>query len=699
MSQSFDHLSPDCFRYICDFLSVHDIGHLHFTGFKTLLSKLSQTVESFNLQLLPRRPLKFPGILASLFSLRTLELTVDESFRMSLFIAAIDISILPPTIRSLNLKIANGFFALLQPGPNNTLPNLQSATMRDLDTLFPELTSLSFENSYLQLTDHSTFTLRFPSHLTFLSLPSSPSLDVELISSLSPSIVDLSFTATIPTTELAIQSWKKNCHFPPHLTKLQILQINRHLRYASLPHSLLHLTLSYNRQSPLKAKNWTSFPPKLVSFTLTNNTNRWLSQELILMLPSTLKLLSLNMQQVSSHVLEVLPQKLETFMLEPGTQILGPPVSIPLLPPTLTSIVAPFLTDNAQATLLPRSITRIRSGYSSYSIQSTSVISDLPPSLKEVWLDVIPDHIPWTSLVSLYIGPKTGMFNISSVIALNFESLVHLESLSIFGTDCTTFPFERLPVGTLKLLEISICEILEVDFSGPWASRLSKLDCGQVMFVSTSPKTLAMLTDAQREDNDRRNLEKSLIWLESLPHTLEHIKLGAESIHLSKDVGSDDLIPSWPPHLKSLRLGDVVAPSFWKTLPRSITSLLMGYDGDAPTLYHFMHDLPTKLSDCNLRSKQILPSKKELKKFMNSRKNMIKMNACTNFSLEVQIQPPPETAIALSFSKCQNSTDKAESLINSTPNPKKRVLDESANSLSSIMFAPSRKKIAEVIEL
>lgn len=263
-------LAADGLALVFEHLSAYDLASLVHSGSTKLRQRIVQHATRFTLCFDPQRRLAWPGkFIQSLTALRYVTIS-GFTPKTYPFVPDIDLSVLPPQLVSLELRISNGLLAVL------TLPATGSSSkpsfpLRDFRSHFPKLQRLEWQSLLQDRGD------KYAVHNFFEHLPwSLRSLSVTLLAF---RLADFElFPTTIEELSISARVWTKPSQetliqVPHQIRKLALIDIRTDLGSLAWPSSLDSLYLTYTAwtsfiQTVSMSLGPTRFPKSLKSFTL-----------------------------------------------------------------------------------------------------------------------------------------------------------------------------------------------------------------------------------------------------------------------------------------------------------------------------------------------------------------------------------------------------------------------------------------------
>jgi hypothetical protein len=610
-SSNLSHLPSYFWIEIGPFLTSIEVGRLSMIGCKLLYDKIKSGLSSFIYHPRLQRHYSLPSLFFSFPNLLHLDFTLPSSGSYSEWrtLSLIDISLLPKSLKSLNLnldRIGNGTWL------HKWLSSSLSSSDMTLQSLLPNLTSFTFVNrdsknltisseSVLPLLSLPLIRLSLPRHVfiflshisTFLNHHTLLDLEITLPNDASSSSLLPSFSTTShPSSPLS----SSPITFPPNLTRLHIYNLPTNFPFILLPRTLLDLHIKFPPRSddddddddvgwkvdPEQLKDW---PPNLTKLSVYFSDDAitdhlYLTSTIASSLPRTL--ISLNWRFYffeNPNVLQEMPPKL----IECSTKIQNDEelisASIPLLPKSLTSIHSNYLLVPSLWKYLPKTITSIEDmgRHPTFNSDSSSFIQDLPPLLTS-----LQSHISFFQPSCLVLENITRLIIRGAVIESKEEleiffkvistQLPHLEFLDLGmngPVDGSLLDILQQPLKTLKLT----CDPRTFNFnSGKWSQSLQELRvCTPYSFKSPQIDMNAFIE--QRDPNWR------------LPATLTSLSSDQSLIFLSPSSPQ-----YWPPNLTHIKISNLRLNNFpilWTSLPSSLLKLkFQAFSGEIDLLSH-----------------------------------------------------------------------------------------------------------------
>jgi hypothetical protein len=578
-SSNLSYLSSDFWIDIGPFLTSIEVGRLSMIGYKLLFDKFTSCLSSFIHRPRLQRRYSFPSLLFSFPNLLHLNITLpssgsDPEWRT---ISLIDISLLPKSLKSLNLNL-DGFGD--DKWLNDWLSSSLSSSGMTLESLLPNLTSFTFTNEdwenrttssesllpllSLPLTRLSLpwFILILPSHLSFLNHHTLLDLEIALIDHASPSSSSISPSPSSIT-------------FPPNLTRLCIYNLPTNFPFILLPHTLLdlHIRLGGNygymggKFDPNQLKVW---PPNLTKLAHyfgggPSPQNFCLTSSIASSLPRTLISLDWGIAYFENpNVLQEMPPNLTECSTKIQDQKELISSAIPLLPKSLTSIQSIYLSVPTLWKYLPRTITSIEDTdwLLIFNSETSPFIQDLPPLLThlQTYISFFQPSCPMLeNITRLSIQLEFAISKEDLKIFFNIIStqVPHLEWLDLWNgfVDVTLLDILQQPLKRLLLT----CDPRTLNFiSGKWSQSL------QVLHVRTPADFKCDHVDMgtfieQRDPN----------W--HLPTTLTSLSSDHSLILLSPSSSKH-----WPSNLTHIEISNLRLNNsaiLWTSLPSSLLSL------------------------------------------------------------------------------------------------------------------------------
>jgi hypothetical protein len=596
-SSNLSHLSSDFWIDISPFLTSIELGRLSMIGYKLLLDKFTSGISSFVHRPRLQRRYSLPYLFFSFPNLLHLEITLpytrsDPEWRT---IDLIDISLLPKSLKSLNLNLD-------RIGEDKWLNNWLSSSLSSgmtLHSLLPNLTSFTFKNQDWEIRPNSTESLLpllslplvrlslplsihiLPSHIsTFLNHHTLIDLEIALPKYSSSSSSSTSHPSSSPTSSSII--------FPPNLTTLHVHLLPTNFPFILLPRTILDLHIKFAPKSgdgdmDEQLKDW---PPNLTKLSLLFGDGYYASKPLFLTsaiassLPRTLISLNWAIQFFENpNVLQEMPPNL----IECSTKIQNKKElissAIPLLPKTLTSIHANYLYVPSLWKYLPRTITSIEDmGWQpTFNSDSSPFIQDLPPLVTylESYISFFqPSCLVLKNITRLEF--RDAAVKIREKIEIFFKlistQLPHLEWLDLGwnrSVDGSLLDILQQPLKTLHLT----CDPRTLNFnSGKWSKSLQVLNVLGSDDIKFNRKDIRAFIE-QRDPN----------W--HLPATLTSL-----SSEHSLVIFSPSSPEYWPPNLTQIKISKLDLKNstiLWISLPSSLLELeFHAKDGKIDLLSH-----------------------------------------------------------------------------------------------------------------
>jgi hypothetical protein len=578
-SSNLSHLSSDFWIDISPFLTSIEVGRLSIIGCKLLFDKIKSGLSSFIHRPRLQRHYSLPSLFFSFPNLLHLDMTLpysgsDPEWRT---IDLIDISLLPKSLKSLNLNLdcfGNGKWL------NDWISSLSSSGMT-LHSLLPSLTSFTFDNQDWETKTTSSESLLpllslplirlslprsfyiLPSHLSFLNHHTLLDLDITLLD-------DDASSSTSPPSSIIT--------FPPNLTRLHIRNLSIKFPLILLPLTLLDLHIEFPSNSDdddndeivrdIDPKQLKDLPPNLTKFSIRfDSDNLYLTSSIASSLPRTLTSLNWDIKFFEGpNVLEEMPPKLTKCSTRIHNKEKLISESIPLLPKSLTSIQSTYLLFPPLWKYLPKTITSIEDMEwlsSKLASDSSPFIQDLPPLLTHL-------H----SYLSFFQPSCTVMENIIR-LEIRLDVNKSKEDWEIFFKIISTqLPhLERLDLGWNNLADGSLLDILQqplktlqlrcdphtLNFiSGKWSQSLEALYVRTPYDFKSDHMDIYAFIE-QRDPNWR------------LPRTLTSLSMDQSLILFSP------LSPQhWPPNLTHINISNLRLNNstiLWTSLPSSLLKL------------------------------------------------------------------------------------------------------------------------------
>jgi hypothetical protein len=571
-SSNLSYLSSDFWIEIGPFLTSIEVGRLSMIGCKLLFDKFTSCLSSFIHHPRLQRHYSLPSLIFSFPNLLHLKITLPSSYSKPEWrtIDLIDISLLPKSLKSLNLNLNRvGDNTWL----NDWLSSLSSSGMT-LESLLPNLTSFTFTNE-----DWETPTNSIESLLPLLSLPLIQ-LSLPRFLHILPSHIS-SFLNHHTLLELEISLSKDSSSsspitFPPNLTRLHIYKLPTNFPFILLPRTLLDLTIVFTPHSgnnddmdrkfdPKQLKDW---PPNLTKLSINFGYDAltydlYLTSSIASSLPRTLISLDWDIYYFENpNVLQEMPSKLVecSTTIQPQKELISE--AIPLLPKTLTSIHPIYLSVPSLWKYLPKTITSIKD-MARLASYASPFIQDLPPLLTslQIYASFLQSSCPMLENITRLsirvdsIKPKEDWEIFFKLIS---TQVPHLESLDLIwnaSVDVSLLDILQRPLKTLKLT----CDTHTLNFiSGKWSQSLQELHVrGSAYFKSRRMDTDAFIE--QRDPNWR------------LPATLTSLSMDHSLIFLSPSSPQH-----WPPNLTHIKISNLQLNNstiLWTSLPSTLIKL------------------------------------------------------------------------------------------------------------------------------
>lgn len=245
----------DCLEIVSSRLSTYEVAFLYFTGDLVLQRVLSRCVRSFNLRFDPYRRVAWPGHFIPLFP-NLIHFSIgDPQDSHGPMVPGVDLRQLPKALRHLGLHIGNAMIGLLNrelDDPRHAFQGSLDVSLLDLNSMFPELTTLHWNNS-MRLDEDVSPTLSRP---LFSTLPTT-------LRTLTASLLPFNYgqnLGLLPSTltNLTIFDCRRltvgsnpdqptsSClSFPPHLRRLELFQVNKVVFPDQWPSELEHLHIDF----------------------------------------------------------------------------------------------------------------------------------------------------------------------------------------------------------------------------------------------------------------------------------------------------------------------------------------------------------------------------------------------------------------------------------------------------------------------
>ena len=604
------HLSDDCLSSISDLLSAHEVTRLYFCGHIGLCNRLQRAVRLFRLNHVERRLISWPRILSCFRALQYVRISTFGNSSSS-YVTAVDLTVLPSTLQSLDLRIANGFLCLLEmpPFPSGG-PNYKPRLSSDLIHRCPNLTSLSWSNMYSGETMHWDISDLVSDLSRFRHLCDIHSLHSLLQRWTWPSLAELPSTLqnmTIPRIQIDATSTPT---FPASLTTLRLYSPDtipfEFLRW--LPTSLVHLNLLTNVGGG--ACDWTALS-RLSNLTRFRFLCASFDEHLVIHLPRSLRHLDVRPNQLWFDSLALLPNGLCSLVL----QFIDLRYALSSYSPRAPNSSSAKSINHVSANL-PRSLTKISSQL--FSAFPPSTWKNLPRGLAELhatgerpMVDVQASDAPHLA----DLPPALQSLRCHDLPTSNFAFLSNTPSLTILslsGIDAEgSSPKELLTLVSNTCPQLSRLTLaLEGPVDSQWFEHF-QCPIEQLSFK------LESYTDQVPEE--RRPLLQQLF----APHlgrpvasNMAEIEEGSEGIHGGKDVNGRRSNRAWFRHLQILEINEYFTafmdtPLAWiQSLPSSLTMLNIptwrSASGDTSTTsYYFptetLAHLPPSLTHLEIR--------------------------------------------------------------------------------------------------
>jgi hypothetical protein len=527
MTYILENLHDDILFPILELLISSELGKLQLSGCKALILKLSRLVRTFIHHPNLKAQHFCPKLISCFANLQTvnISLTLANSGVRDIVNTRImhefDISILPRTITTLNLNFGNALFCLLERSESGN----GSFIFKDLKLLFPNLTSLSFDNDYfhkLKPNKNRKFWKNLPSlPLTVLHTPSSPGMRVSVVNNLNNNISELSVHLEID--ELSDEGFFLK--FPEHLVKLHVTNLPGGFPIQHLPRTLEDLYIRFESFNDVlisdELKDW---PPKLRSLDL-DTSNAIITQSLISRFPSTLHSLRMthfNIARETSKLpsmIAALPRGLKTFLILPCNTLDAFPnelLSVSVvshLPKTLTRTNRCFYKMGKLWKHMPPMIEVlednpehhfeagfVRAGNATFGHPSTrNYVCDLQPSIKKLfcdstWMSGSLAHM--NGLTHLIIGGIDMKSNHFEQISANLPLLQFL----CIKEDLKDSSLLDLLNCSLTELDVA-CHPIKLNFGAKWAQKLVKLSTRRP-YVAIFGVSAYLYEDENEDDYD-----------------------------------------------------------------------------------------------------------------------------------------------------------------------------------------------------
>jgi hypothetical protein len=517
MASKLVNLPVDLFGPISSFLFASDICRLWFAGSRTLCHKLAKGTTHFDLDYSRARQFVFPNIVSSLSAIQHFCLEMKECESIP-FIDGVDISKLPPTIRSMTMKISNNLLSLLNA---SSLVQAGSSTVpQDIGLLFPSLSSILILNNYFRLNQIAmdSFLDTFPrSSLTSFSMPQH-SISVAKLKHLPRTLLNL---------QIMMENWSglwfynekplkelKEVDLPPSLTKLEI---------QCLPYMIAHFpkTIIWLNLATIMEKTdemiLGKLPPSLTNLHL--NLPRFsLEPQHVSLFPRSITCLTIQDQSSNLDFIPVLPQRLTSLsLLSSEMKII--PNSLSLLPPSLTHISGLPLSKLPSHGwhLFPRNIQKCTErSYIDISEKDIPFIKDLPSIQIKIALYTNVDYLP----------PCTSHLLISVLSPSLWKLLPLIPMLAHLILDCT--PLNNGDVVDLSPLNVGNGNLksLKLWARSPWPS----IDFSQLDFSKKWACNLEHLGIDENVLPEEEECKNPKIWFKSLPNSLRKLEMSRLSL-------------------------------------------------------------------------------------------------------------------------------------------------------------------------
>lgn len=566
MSHQFLDFPPELFELLSTFILGHDIIKLYLTGSKHLQLKLCRSTTSFIMRKKSYHPIFWPKFVRLLPNLQYFRIGSGRTFNGP-YVPDVDLSILPPTLRTLKLFIANGLLALLAPSSLGFKSIKSDYSFRNIASQFPNLSTIQWNDGY------------------YIAMDSKPLLN--LISPLPLQYLDLGSTY-LPFRDYYL--------LPPTLTRLHVNCLYEGSEIPDdfvLPSGLLHLvmlftsyklfkflpsgikTLKFQRRFENETNSTPTFDqlPSALTHLQLQDLSLEFNINMAKLLPRGLSALSLHVKRVPNELLAHLPSGLQSLSLNESvfdnaildaqaTEAQDVWTNWDHLPPTLTNLEIFLPPGRAPSRLpwakLPRTLQSFRFILKTEEDYAESV--DLPPlltsvlcynptasqlkslpffaSLKRIMIrnEIIEEDTDLEEHFDMEDRSEEDDMSEEDLKAHELkpeviESLAGYSSLKellitggadISRLNCLTSP--------LKTLRIDICDPNLFDFTASWARNLVEIgiDSTTAFRVSDPPK-----------------------WISMLPPTLESLELASDCFNILPEGGESFLIDAaqWLPYL------------------------------------------------------------------------------------------------------------------------------------------------------
>jgi hypothetical protein len=486
----------DIISIIVEHLDAYDLASLWICGDKRLNFILCETVKRFELVYPVKSKGEWPRLISHFPTLDTL--IVSAPLELSLFeVSGVDLSLIPPTIRRLELRFANAFDSFVSVGKSRKSPpeTCFSPQIKRFGRLETWIATKATEWDYKNLGGIEFL----PRTLQTLYLDTCFRLSAKQVSYLPPSLTELQASLCEGVLEPVA--------FPLSLLSyVDRVAIDYRLIVESVPSTLTNLEIP-SASVPLKWASTCFVPPHLKSLKLSSLPN----MKFLSLLPASLTSLQASSPFHQRVEVAMLPRSLKFLShLSLSGRLCDAPRHLKYL-------------DFSHGSSLEMPPPGVLQSLETYIVQSVvAPISEF---------DFLPPCLTHLSAFGIQMSEK--------VIA-SISNLPNLEYLSLTSHGaCTSLESLCLPrLTTLRLQTSHNFEDLDMAPGNQWANRL---------------KTLHL--DLRKHPTDPRpitSLNALNSWFSNLPHTLTCLRLLARPSTLPPT-----LLQHLPPALTSIALNEL----------------------------------------------------------------------------------------------------------------------------------------------